>query len=129
MLMQFFNEINSRKLGAKDFNVFKNFFNNLYFLSILAGQFALQYLILTYGGSIFRTTPLTAYQHLIALSFGVGSLLISVLLKTTKESWLRFFDFNIREDDGGSGNGASLNLKKKSRKDKRDELVRLLDEE
>lgn len=36
MIMQFCNEINCRKLGAKDFNVFTQFFNNYYFVGILA---------------------------------------------------------------------------------------------
>jgi Ca2+ transporting ATPase len=35
VMMQVFNEINSRKLGSHDFNVFKGFFNNLLFLAIL----------------------------------------------------------------------------------------------
>lgn len=39
MMMNFFNQINCRKLGAKEFNVFKNFFNNFWFIVILAGQF------------------------------------------------------------------------------------------
>jgi len=35
MYMQFFNEINSRKLDAKDFNIFSHIYNNFYFILIL----------------------------------------------------------------------------------------------
>jgi len=35
VMMQVFNEINSRKLGASEYNVFKGFFNNLLFLVIM----------------------------------------------------------------------------------------------
>lgn len=35
VFMQIFNEINSRKLGDRDFNVFKGFFNNGLFLFII----------------------------------------------------------------------------------------------
>lgn len=35
VMMQVFNEINSRKLGANEYNVFKGFFNNLLFLVIM----------------------------------------------------------------------------------------------
>ena len=34
VFMQVFNEINARKLGANEYNVFKGFFNNLMFLGI-----------------------------------------------------------------------------------------------
>jgi hypothetical protein len=37
MIMQFCNEINCRKLGVKEFNVFSDFFNNFYFIAIIAG--------------------------------------------------------------------------------------------
>jgi len=39
VLMQLFNQINSRKLGIKDFNVFERFANNFNFLLILAAEF------------------------------------------------------------------------------------------
>ena len=35
VFMQVFNEINSRKLGQFEFNVFKGFFNNFIFISII----------------------------------------------------------------------------------------------
>lgn len=37
VFLQIFNQINCRKIGAKDFNVFENFFHNFYFLAVLFG--------------------------------------------------------------------------------------------
>lgn len=37
MMMNLFNEINSRKLGSKDYNIFASFFNNFLFLVIVGG--------------------------------------------------------------------------------------------
>ena len=34
--MQFFNEVNARKLGTREFNIFKELFNNPFFLGVLA---------------------------------------------------------------------------------------------
>jgi Ca2+ transporting ATPase len=35
VFMQVFNQINSRKLGENEFNVFENFFNNSLFIGIM----------------------------------------------------------------------------------------------
>ena len=42
VFMQVFNEINARKLGEKEYNVFKGFFNNWLFLSILIFTIVIQ---------------------------------------------------------------------------------------
>jgi magnesium-transporting ATPase (P-type) len=59
--MQIFNQINSRKLGVKEFNVFSGLFNNPRFLLILLGTIILQYFLVQYGGLLIRTAPLTEY--------------------------------------------------------------------
>ena len=48
--MQLFNQVNARKLGENDYNVFRGFFNNLYFLAISAFLFGSQLLLVQYGG-------------------------------------------------------------------------------
>ena len=58
-MMQVFNEINSRKLGSHDFNVFKGFFNNLLFLAILVATIVVQTVLVQYGGTPLRCWPLT----------------------------------------------------------------------
>lgn len=59
VLMNLFNQINSRKLSVTDINVFKGFFNNFYFILVLAFEFTAQWFIVQVGGMIFRTYPLT----------------------------------------------------------------------
>jgi len=41
VFMQLFNQINARKLGDKEYNVFAGFFNNMLFLGIVALTFAI----------------------------------------------------------------------------------------
>ena len=39
VLMNLFNQLNSRKLGWRDFNIFERFFNNFKFLLVVAAEF------------------------------------------------------------------------------------------
>jgi len=48
--MQIFNEINSRKLGAREFNVFKGFFTNGLFLFIIFATIGVQTALVQFGG-------------------------------------------------------------------------------
>lgn len=79
--MQIFNEINARKLGPKEFNVFAGFFNNPLFLLILVSTLVIQYFMVQYGGPSVRTVPLSDENHLICLAIGAGSLIWGVLIK------------------------------------------------
>jgi hypothetical protein len=79
--MQIFNEINARKLGVKEFNVFSGFFNNPLFLLILVGTMVVQYFLVQYGGPPVRTTALSQDQHLICIAIGAGSLIWGVIVK------------------------------------------------
>ena len=45
VFMQLFNQINSRKLGEREYNVFADFFNNWMFIIILLATFAIQVVI------------------------------------------------------------------------------------
>lgn len=73
VFMQVFNEINSRKLGEFDYNVFAGFFNNLLFLFILVATMAVQVLMVQYGGQPVRCYPLTLNEHLICVAIGLLS--------------------------------------------------------
>jgi len=81
VFMQVFNEINSRKLGEYEFNVFKGFFNNLLFVVILLFTIAMQVLMVEKGGRPLRCRPLTVDEHLICLAFGAFSLVNGVIIK------------------------------------------------
>ena len=72
--MQVFNEINSRKLGIKEYNVFKGFFNNALFLSVIILTIIVQYVLVQYGGKPVRTCPLSIQEHTICLLIGMFSL-------------------------------------------------------
>lgn len=57
--MQLFNQINARKLGDRDFNVFAGFFNNRLFLFIVGLTFFIQVMMVQYGGQAVRAVPLS----------------------------------------------------------------------
>lgn len=73
VFMQVFNEINSRKLGEREFNMFKGFFNNFMFLGIIIGTILIQVALVQYGGVPIRTAPLTVNQHLLCIAIGLFS--------------------------------------------------------
>lgn len=73
VFMQVFNEINSRKLGEREFNVFKGFFNNFMFLGIIIATILIQVTLVQYGGVPIRTAPLTVNQHLLCIAIGLFS--------------------------------------------------------
>ena len=77
VFMQLFNEINSRKLGAYEYNVFAGFFNNLLFLVILIFTIAVQVAMVQYGGQPVRTVPLTSEEHGICIAIGASTMFIS----------------------------------------------------
>ena len=54
-----FNQINSRKVGAKDFNVFHTILANWYFLAVIAFIVVAQFCIVEFGGTLARTFPLS----------------------------------------------------------------------
>ena len=81
VFMQIFNEINARKLGEIEFNVFQGFFNNLLFLCIVLATIGVQYFMVEYGGKSVRTTNLSIEQHIICLAIGMFSLVQGVIVK------------------------------------------------
>lgn len=96
VFMQIFNEINARKLGEKEYNVFEGFFNNFLFLGIILGTCGIQYMMVQIGGASMRTTPLSLEQHLICLGIGMFSLVQGVLIKLLLPA--RFFNW-VRIND------------------------------
>lgn len=97
ILMNLFNQFNCRKLGWRDFNIFDNFFNNIYFFIIVGGEFAAQYFIVQIGGAPFRTESLSMVQWITCLLFGVGALIVGALAKFIPEAHSPKFAFNLNE--------------------------------
>lgn len=94
VMMQVFNEINSRKIGAYEFNVFEGFFNNYLFLLIEIVTIAVQIILVEIGGEAVKTSHLTPYQHGLCILIGFGSIIIGLLLKAIPRS---LFDFKLNE--------------------------------
>jgi len=73
VFMQVFNEINSRKLGKNELNMFKGFFNNFLFIGIIIGTIMIQITLVQYGGVPIRTAPLTWKQHCLCIGISLFS--------------------------------------------------------
>ncbi|XP_065104486.1 plasma membrane calcium-transporting ATPase 3a isoform X4 [Paramisgurnus dabryanus] len=73
VLMQLFNEINARKIHGER-NVFDGIFSNPIFCSIVLGTFAIQIVIVQFGGKPFSCSPLNMEQWLWCLFVGMGEL-------------------------------------------------------
>jgi hypothetical protein len=71
--MQIFNEINSRKLGTYDYNVFAGFFNNALFIFIIIFTIVVQVVLVQYGGQPIRCVPLSLTEHIICCCIGLFS--------------------------------------------------------
>ena len=97
VFMQVFNEINSRKLGAYEYNVFKGFFNNTLFLLIILFTIGVQCVLVQYGGQSVRTAPLTWEQHAMCIAIGFFSLFQGVIIKAVMPvSW--FTRLHMKEE-------------------------------
>jgi len=128
MMMNLFNELNARKIGAKEFNIFERFFNNFLFLVIIAGQFVAQWFMVELGGKIFRTTPLPFSMILASFIFGAGSLLVGAGLKATPTQWLDKINIQLNEEGIDEGQDLITRVHEKiSGSLKRSETERLLD--
>ncbi|XP_068780275.1 plasma membrane calcium-transporting ATPase 3 isoform X7 [Struthio camelus] len=88
VMMQLFNEINARKIHGER-NVFDGIFANPIFCSIVLGTFAIQIVIVQFGGKPFSCSPLSAEQWLWCLFVGVGELVWGQVMAWVPGGWLR----------------------------------------
>ncbi|XP_072928182.1 plasma membrane calcium-transporting ATPase 2 isoform X5 [Hemitrygon akajei] len=89
VLMQLFNEINARKIHGEK-NVFDGIFRNPIFCSIVFGTFAVQILIIQFGGKPFSCTPLEIDQWLWCIVLGLGELLWGQVISSVPTNRLKF---------------------------------------
>ncbi|KAF6073989.1 hypothetical protein HJG60_001184 [Phyllostomus discolor] len=89
VLMQLFNEINSRKIHGER-NVFSGIFRNLIFCSVVLGTFICQIFIVEFGGKPFSCTKLTVSQWFWCLFIGIGELLWGQIISTIPTQSLKF---------------------------------------
>jgi Ca2+-transporting ATPase len=92
IFLQLFNEINCRKVGRKDFNVFERFLHNNYFLLVLFGTFAAQIMMCKWFPGITGTEQMTKGEWGACIAAGSTNLLIAAILKLTPESWVTKID-------------------------------------
>jgi magnesium-transporting ATPase (P-type) len=97
VFLQLFNQINSRKLGERDFNVFSNFFNNWMFLFITVLTFGIQVVITQYAGRYMSVVPLTVEQNLWCLAIGASCLIYSIFTKFVPARWFAWIRLEERE--------------------------------
>uniref|UniRef100_A0A8B9LGP4 Calcium-transporting ATPase n=1 Tax=Astyanax mexicanus TaxID=7994 RepID=A0A8B9LGP4_ASTMX len=88
VLMQLFNEINARKIHGER-NVFDGIFANPIFCTIVLGTFAIQIVIVQFGGKPFSCSPLNVEQWLWCLFVGLGELLWGQLISSVPTSQLK----------------------------------------
>ncbi|XP_061075245.1 plasma membrane calcium-transporting ATPase 4 isoform X1 [Conger conger] len=89
VMMQLFNEINARKIHGER-NVFEGIYRNPIFCSVVLGTFALQIIIVQFGGKPFSCTALTIDQWLWCIFIGVGELLWGQLISAVPTHRLKF---------------------------------------
>ncbi|KAI9495890.1 PMCA-type calcium-translocating P-type ATPase [Zychaea mexicana] len=80
VFLQVFNEINCRRIDGS-INVFKDIFNNWIFIAVQVAVVLGQYLIVTFGGIAFKTTPLTPMQWLVTVLIGALSIPVGTIIR------------------------------------------------
>eukprot|EP00742_Colponemidia_sp_Colp-10_P000696 GILJ01000758.1.p1 GENE.GILJ01000758.1~~GILJ01000758.1.p1 ORF type:complete len:1153 (-),score=201.35 GILJ01000758.1:459-3812(-) len=107
VLLQLFNEINSRKLN-NELNVFKDFQNNPMFWVIWVLTMGIQIIMVQFGGIAMSChfEGLTWQQWLICVALGSGSLLVGVIVHLLPDSCCP--TFGQKEEDPMSPSRGAL---------------------
>ncbi|XP_066473570.1 plasma membrane calcium-transporting ATPase 2 isoform X7 [Tiliqua scincoides] len=89
VMMQLFNEINARKIHGER-NVFDGIFRNPIFCTIVLGTFAVQIVIVQFGGKPFSCSPLQLDQWMWCVFIGLGELVWGQVIASIPTSRLKF---------------------------------------
>lgn len=95
VFLQIFNEINCRRIDLS-LNVFANITHDWIFLLVQSLVILGQFLIVTFGGIAFRTTPLTFQQWMITIGIGSLSLPVGLIIRMIPDCF--GFDRRFNED-------------------------------
>lgn len=79
--MHLFNEVNCRKVGATEFNVWHNIFSNWLFVIVVGGLMVMQIVIVEIFGGFTQCVSLSREQHAFCILWGSSTLIASALLK------------------------------------------------
>lgn len=81
LALQVFNEVNSRRVGKYEYNVFSGLHTNWVFIAIIAITVIVQALIVEFGDDVFRTAPLSLEEWGYSVAIGAGSLVVGFILR------------------------------------------------
>lgn len=108
IFMQIFNEINARKVGAREFNVFIGFFRNFYFIAVIAITVFLQFVFVEYLWFFFTAYSLTQKQYAASILWGASTIIVSMVLKVLPEEWMKKLPVFIDENKAADPNDVIL---------------------
>ena len=84
VVFQLFNAFNSRELGNA--SLFANLLRNKVMIGVFALMFALQVLVVQFGGAMFRTVPLPIDMWLKIIAVGFGVVMLQEVIKAVKRA-------------------------------------------
>ena len=108
VMMQVFNEFNSRKIH-NEWNVFENIFDNSMFWFIVIGTIIVQLIIVEIGGEIMETTRLSWGEIGLSILIGFMCMVFQLLARTIPGNW--FLDLNDKKEGGADWLWAKLRPK------------------
>jgi hypothetical protein len=97
--MHIFNEINCRKVGATEYNVFHNILANYFFIGVIVFIILVQTFMVNFLGKFSQCKKLTSQQHAFCIIWGATVLLISVLLKLSPPEWFEKIPMNLVDEN------------------------------
>jgi magnesium-transporting ATPase (P-type) len=97
--MHLFNLINCREVKPSRKNVFSEISNNFFFILAFTFIAVTQYLLVQWGGTIFRTAPLDGKQHAYCVILGLTVFIPSFALKLLP-SGMDFLTKRLKINDG-----------------------------
>ena len=109
VFLQLFNEINCRKVGAREFNVFSAPFHNAYFLLVLGGTAAAQVCLVQFFPSLCSVRSLSRGEWGACLVIGATPLLVGLILKLTPDTWPQKITCGRLPNEDEAVNHAALN--------------------
>lgn len=109
---QLANEFSSRNLG-NDINFFHGLRQNTLFVSIIIFSVVVQIIIVQFGGSFMKTTPLTLFTWLITIAIASSTIVVGVLMRVlipiAEEPNSFFTGGNIICNGNGGRSGHTIN--------------------
>lgn len=103
VFMQIFNEINCRRVGVREMNVFFNLFSNWVFVLVIAATFALQVLFDGYFMRLVGVVVIDSQKFFFCFLIGATVLLPAFLLKLLPKSLNKIFE-NILDEEKSNEN-------------------------